>query len=67
MTVVWKVYSMQIPYKIPQTFSVMIEELNKNYQDYIWKMKVSRVEIHDYLIMTLEYRTPGELNINITE
>ena len=37
----------------PKNVSVVIEELNKKYQDEIWKMKVSRVETHDDLVVDL--------------
>ena len=45
----------------------MIEDLKSNYQDKIGKIKVSRGKIHDSLIVTLDYRTPGEINIDMID
>ena len=66
MIVFWHVYDMNISHKISQAVSVIIKYIKEKYQDEIGKMKVSRGKIHDYLVMTLDYITPGEVNIDMT-
>ena len=66
MIVFWNVYDMNISHKISQAVSVIIKYIKEKYQDEIGKMKVSRGKIHDYLGMTLDYITPGEVNIDMT-
>ena len=58
---------MKIPQNSPHKFSVVIEDLMEKYQADIRKIKLSRVKTHEYLVMTLDYRTPGEVNINMTD
>ena len=41
----------------------MIKYLKANYQCEIGKMKVSRGKIHEYFLMTLDYRTPAKVDI----
>ena len=67
MTVVWYVDNMKISHKILQEVSVVIEDLKAKCQDEIGKIKVSRGKIHDYLGTTLDYRNPGEVNIDMAE
>ena len=68
MTLVWHVDDMKISHEDPQEVTIQIEYLRKRYaSDGIGEMKVSRGKVHDYLGMTLDFRTKGEVHINMTK
>jgi len=60
MTLVWHVDDMKISHEDPQEVTIQIEYLRKRYaSDRIGEMKVSRRKEHNYLGMTLDFRTKG--------
>ena len=59
MTVCWHVDYLKVSHMEPKEFTNLVEWLERIYGE----LRITRVKVHKYLGMTLDFRTPGELQI----
>ena len=67
ITVCWHVDDLKVSHVDTNEVTNMINWLKVTYEDEIGKMVVSRGKIHWYLGMTLDYSTPGKVNIDMVD
>jgi hypothetical protein len=67
LTVVWHVDDLKVSHRNPAIVTKMADWLKATYErlfdDGSGKMQISRGKIHEYLGMTLDYSTPGQVSI----
>ena len=66
MRIIWHVDDLTLSHVEKDIFDAFIQ-VTKDKNKYITKLKPSKVKIHDYLAMTLDYTTSGEVKILIKE
>ena len=71
LTIVWHVDDLKVSHFFEDVVTRMISWLKKCYEkifpDGSGKMKVSRGKVHDYLGMTLDFSTPGEVKVTMLD
>ena len=67
-TILWHVNDLKSRHIDPRVNDTCIQWLEKKYGDpKIGKVKAHRGKRHDYLGMTLDYSTPGEVKVDMTD
>ena len=71
LTVVWHVDDLKVSHRNPAIVTKMADWLKATYErlfdDGSGEMQISRGKIHEYLGMTLDYSTPGQVSITMVK
>jgi len=65
LTVVWHVDDLKISHKQPEVVDDLIMWLQSKYEDEVGKVKKLQGKVHEYLGMTLDYETKGEVKLKM--
>ena len=63
----WHVDDVKASHADPQEVDKFVQWLHDTYEDDVGQVKVSRGKAHDYLGMTLDYSSPGEVKMNMID
>ena len=66
MKITWHVDDLKLSHSGKDIVDALTQWTNETYE-YITKLKISRVKIHDYLAMTMYYTTSGEVEMYMKE
>ncbi len=66
MTVTWHVDDLKVSHVNPKVVDQFIDWIKKTYGK-VTEVKPSRGKVHDYLAMKLNYETPGEVKVDMSD